>query len=194
MIPQQYKNKVSKDSHWFYRKSPVFEHLNIIKKYSKIKTKKVLDAGCAEGKNTNEFYESGYDVLGVDYDKKLLSKAKKSLKFIKFEYGNIEKLSFESNRFDLVYCINTLFYTNMENSVRELLRITKAGGVLFCTFDCSIFDLDKGCKIHESNLRTLRKIISNLGEIKYLKKRQRKDQVPFPHVHRYYDVLIIKNR
>jgi ubiquinone/menaquinone biosynthesis C-methylase UbiE len=192
MVPKTYQRRVNKTSHWLNRKSSTYKHIRIIKKYLKIKNPKVLDVGCAEGENTKIFKESNFNVAGVDYDKKLLALARKKYFQIKFEFGNVEKLRFESDRFDLVYCINTLFYTDLSKSILEILRVTKRCGLIFITLDISIKDLDKNKIIHREGLRNFKKILNKKIDILYIKKRQRTDYSPFKHKHVFYELLLKK--
>ena len=194
MISRDYKNLASKTSHWLKRESSTPRQIKIIKKHLKKleSLPKVLDIGCAEGENTFIFTKHGFNAYGVDYNKKLLNLAKKKYPSINFSVGNVEKLKNKNEQFDLSYCINTLFYTNLDKSVPEIMRITKKGGLAFLTLDLKITDLEKQKVLHVDSLVHLKKIILGLGSIIYLSKKQRTDFSPFKHKHVYYEVLVRK--
>jgi len=192
MIGKSYKIKASKTSHWLKRVSQTPDHIKLINKYLEIKNPKILDVGCAEGENTNVFTQSGFNAIGIDYNKLFIDLAIKKYPKIKFEFGDVEKMKYKSNTFDLVYCINTLFYTNLDKSISEILRVVKMNGFAFITFDTKIIDLDKNIIIHKASLGSLKKIAGEGAEIVYIKSKQRTDKTPFKHRHVYYDILIQK--
>jgi ubiquinone/menaquinone biosynthesis C-methylase UbiE len=192
MIGKSYKIKAGKTSHWLKRASPTPEHITLINKYMKVKNPVTLDVGCAEGENTSIFAQSGFKAVGIDYNKSFLDLATEKYPSIKFEFGDVEKMKYKTGAFDLVYCINTLFYTNLDKSIPEILRVVKANGFAFITFDTKIIDLDKEVIIHRASLDTLKNLVGEGATIVYMKSRQRTDKTPFKHRHVYYDILIKK--
>lgn len=82
---------------------------------------KIVEIGCGNGYLLNIIVSLGYnDITGCDIvDQKL----GKNIKFVK---GNIEKLPFRDNEFDIVLCNHTLEHVlNLDKAVKELLRITR---------------------------------------------------------------------
>ncbi|HMF30326.1 MAG TPA: class I SAM-dependent methyltransferase [Candidatus Lokiarchaeia archaeon] len=51
--------------------------------------------------------------------------------FPEFQVGKAEELPFEDNSFDIVYTSNTLLWTNAPLAIKEMIRITKPGGMVF---------------------------------------------------------------
>lgn len=144
MISEEYKNKVKENSHWNKRSSPVKRMIPLIRRIFKENKKiKLIDVGCAQGKNTNEFYKNKINAEGIDIDSDFIKEAKKRFPNIKFKIGDIEKLPYNNHTFDIIFCINTLFYTNINKSIKELERVVKKGGIEIITLDSEIKDLDK---------------------------------------------------
>lgn len=193
MIPKEYKEKIAKSKgHWLERESNVKKFIDILNNHNKeIKGLKILDAGCAQGQDCKEFDRYGFNVTGLDCNKKFLTKAKEQNPKIKFELGDVENLPYKSESFDAVYCVNTLFYTNIQKSIPELIRVTKEKGIIFITLDIKITDLDQNKVIHKLNLFNALKYFSKLKilEIKY---KERVDHEPFKHIHQFYDIVLIK--
>ena len=58
---------------------------------------------------------------------------------IKFSSGDLRKLPYENNNFNLIYCISVLEHTDeYEKIIEEFKRVLKPGGTLLVTFDVSI--------------------------------------------------------
>ncbi len=53
--------------------------------------------------------------------------------FPEFIAGKAEELPFASGSFDIVYTSATLHWTNAEQAIREMVRVTKPGGLIFGT-------------------------------------------------------------
>jgi len=72
-----------------------------------------------------KFIKDGYEVQGVDIAENLLEICKS--KGIKASYGNAEqKLDFNDNSFDLVYCFNsTWYFKDIEKAIAEMIRVSK---------------------------------------------------------------------
>ena len=194
MIGEKYKKIVAEKgkSQWLSRKSDVQNFLFFLKKHFKdIKGLKVLDAGCAQGRDSNEISINGLEVLGLDYDENFIKEAKKEYPSLKFEIGKIEDLSYPDESFDAVYCVNTLFYTDINKSLPELSRVLKSNGILFITLDEKIVNLDENKIIHSLDVD---QAIKNLKNLKLLSKEyaERTDEVPFKHTHHFYHVVFIK--
>ncbi|MBW3011390.1 class I SAM-dependent methyltransferase [Candidatus Woesearchaeota archaeon] len=193
MITKRYKEKVTTGkSHWSKRGSPINSYLKSIKAhFGKFKGLRLLDAGCAEGKFTYEFSKKGIKAEGIDYEKKFIALAKASYPKIKFRPGNIGKLPYKSNSFDIVFCINTLFYTKASKSLPEIERVLKKGGLGIITLDENIIDLDKGKQIHKLDIEKTLTLLKK-SKIKSRKPRQRLDKEPFKHKHYFYEIVFEK--
>ncbi|MDR0137722.1 class I SAM-dependent methyltransferase [Metabacillus idriensis] len=91
----------------------------------------ILDAGCGTGQTMQFLKSLNYDVTGLDIDPIMLLKAKNRLKEDTcLVQGSLEKLPFEDNQFDFIFCESVLSFTNSAESLRELNRVLKDNGVL----------------------------------------------------------------
>jgi len=80
MISDKYATVVAQggQDRWLKRKSNVKSFVSILKKAcGGGNSLKVLDAGCANGRDTNELASEGFDVIGLDYNKDFIKDAKK---------------------------------------------------------------------------------------------------------------------
>ncbi|MBC8500870.1 MAG: class I SAM-dependent methyltransferase [Nanoarchaeota archaeon] len=112
------------DKNWkFY--SIYVEKMVFIKKYiSRIpKNKKIIDLGCGEGVLVEEFKKKGYDIVGLDYN----YSSKNVIR------GDITKMRFKSDSFDLVMALDVIEHFNFEEqdlAVKEIKRIVKKNGII----------------------------------------------------------------
>lgn len=97
---------------------------------------KILDAGCAEGRNLKWFYANDYDIYGLDTDNQRLENAK--LNYPKsasnFKVGNIDDLPYGENEFHHIFCSAVLHFAESEEHFfkmfSELVRVLKPNGTL----------------------------------------------------------------
>ena len=147
MIPERYKEKVmTGKSHWLGRGSDVGEFVKVLgENFGDLKGLSVLDVGCAQGRDSLEIFNHGMNVVGVDINEEFILEAKETGPKIQFDVGSVEHLPYGDGKFDSVYCVNTLFYTDLGKSLLELIRVVKKGGIAFLTLDEKIIDLEKKC-------------------------------------------------
>lgn len=95
----------------------------------------ILDIGCGGGININRMAKDAKKVYGIDYSIESVKLSKKvNEKFIEEQKveiieGNVEKLPFEDNTFDIVTAFETVyFWPNIEKCFGEVKRILKQGG------------------------------------------------------------------
>jgi len=96
---------------------------------------KILDIGCADGTATKFILEQskadliiGVDVLqsSVDYAKKRFKSSK-----LKFLMADAEKLPFEKNQFEAVFCLDSIeHFFEPEKVIKEMRRVLKKDGYL----------------------------------------------------------------
>lgn len=97
---------------------------------------KILDAGCGRGRNLKWFYNTGFEVYGIDmniesidYCKGIYSKQKEH-----FMQAGVEEIPFESNSFNHVICNAVLHFaknkTQFNAMFNELFRVLKPKGSL----------------------------------------------------------------
>ncbi len=78
---------------------------------------------------------------------------------INFVVGDVEKLPFVSERFDLTLCMETFVHLPVPSrAVQELARVTKRGGLLLANVRLHEIDLDKIWNYPRFFVRKLRKI------------------------------------
>ena len=95
---------------------------------------KVLDVGCAAGRDTNTIKKAGFQVVGVDLSQKLLDIAKKTYPELSFVLSDMRQLPFESSMFDGIWAAAVLHHLerpDMLPTLTEWHRVLKRGGTLF---------------------------------------------------------------
>ncbi|MCA6078570.1 class I SAM-dependent methyltransferase [Fulvivirga sedimenti] len=107
--------------------------------------KKLLDAGCGEGRNSRYFIQNGYEVNGLDIDPMAVKFARMTFqKFsnVTFREGTLTDLPYPDQYFDGCICSAVLhfaenrdMFTQMWN---ELYRVLKTGGILFVRMSATI--------------------------------------------------------
>lgn len=151
------------------------------------------------------FLSRGYEYFGVDISKEVVKLARKNfrgkVKSSHFKYGDIRKLPFKNNTFDVVFSFGTIEHIR-ENfkAVCEAYRVLKPGGI-FITGINNKLDLWLSYLVNESTSGIFKHITSY--EPSYFPWEQRtwlKDagfeqvkttgMIMFPHFIRYCDLFI----
>jgi hypothetical protein len=78
-----------------------------------------------------------------------------------------------------------------EESLPELSRILKIGGLMFITLDRKIINLDKNEVTHKLNVEKTLKILKGFKVLDKIHFK-RIDEVPFRHEHDFYEIALIK--
>ena len=108
-------------------------YLNDYADYSAYAGKKVLDVGCGLGTDTARLAKAGASVTGIDISSRAIELSEtnfeqRSLRG-EFKQMNGERMSFEDNSFDFVYCHTVLHFTPSPTElVKEIYRVIKPGG------------------------------------------------------------------
>jgi len=101
---------------------------------------KVLEAGCANGHSAFRQLKQHKSIRieGIDFSEKMIEVANKKKKEIgikdeiKFNVGDIRKIQFNDNAFDVVYTTRTLInlrnWEEQKQGIEECIRVTKPGG------------------------------------------------------------------
>lgn len=93
--------------------------------------KTILDMGCGEGTRLSKLVGQGQKGMGIDISEKAIFLAKKKYPNLDFRVGDLEKLPFSENEFDLVYSAFVFEHLdNPEKVLKEGIRVLKKGGRL----------------------------------------------------------------
>jgi ubiquinone/menaquinone biosynthesis C-methylase UbiE len=102
-------------------------------------TDTILDVGCGGGRTISKLaaMASGGKVHGIDYSEESVTAAHRNNKRwidigrVSIREGAVSQLPFANDAFDLVTAIEThLFWPDLPNDFREILRVLKSGGAL----------------------------------------------------------------
>jgi SAM-dependent methyltransferase len=88
----------------------------------------ILDAGCGEGFTLERLRQEkiGKVYKGIEYEKDAVALANKLYPDLEVSQGDIYKLPFKNNTFDLVVCTEVLEHLeNPKKAYRELLRVSR---------------------------------------------------------------------
>src|SRR3990167_3919151 len=129
MQTHEYQNIFKNEGTHFYYLSTHRLILHLIRKATKKRNLKILDAGCGTGLFTKKLNKFG-DVFGVDIHPEAIKLAKQ--RNIKVKKASINKLPFKSSTFDLITTIDVLYHrsVNDRKAIQEFYRILKPGGIL----------------------------------------------------------------
>ena len=115
-----HKNPIQKLLLWnFFR--------NLLDLIASKKVDSILDVGCGEGFTLNRLKEHGIGkrLEGVEYLKDAIELGKKTYPYIKIKQGDIYKLPYEDNSFDLVLCTEVLEHLDdPQKALKELIRVS----------------------------------------------------------------------
>jgi SAM-dependent methyltransferase len=87
---------------------------------------KVLDLGCAYGRDTAEFIQHGYSVLGVDYSSSLIARAKELVPEAMFQVGDFRRMELEPQSFDAVWAYMCFLHLQKREVPALLTRLATA--------------------------------------------------------------------
>lgn len=106
----------------------------LIKWFGSFKGKKLFKSDLwDEVKNTKLLrwaHQRGAKCFGIDISRKVLLAVKKEAKYVKARYGDIRKIPFPKNSFDLIASIGTVeHFPDSIKALQEMKRVLKPGGV-----------------------------------------------------------------
>ena len=110
---------------------------------------RVLDAGCGGGRNIKYLLREGCEVFAVDVSPKAVAEVRKmanelapQLPAENFQVAGVEAMPFPDEFADVVICHSVLHFARSEEQleamVRELWRVLRPGGMLFCRLASTI--------------------------------------------------------
>ncbi|MFQ5620453.1 MAG: class I SAM-dependent methyltransferase [Candidatus Nanoarchaeia archaeon] len=103
----------------------------------KSNAKKICEAGCGTGRIMVPLSKLDIECHGFDPSKNMLKqlKDKKPGKNVHLKTGDIEKIPYKANTFDLTYTMHVLMHLpDHKKAFNEMYRITKPGGLVVCDF------------------------------------------------------------
>ena len=114
----------------------------VLKSLSDNESKRILDLGCGSGRHVVYLANLGYDVYGFDASPKALSMTQdwlqeKNLTASLTEHLMEKPFPYDDNFFDAVISIQVIHHNLMRDimeTVAEIERVLKPGGVFFVTF------------------------------------------------------------
>ena len=120
----------------FYEKTKTFHNSRWFKSFFSLMPPngKILDLGCAFGRDCRYFVESGFDTYGVDFSNEMIKKAKKFVPEAKFRVMDVLDLKFDKSFFDGVWCSAVLLHIKkllIPKALSEINKVMKRGGILF---------------------------------------------------------------
>src|SRR4030042_3174536 len=98
------------------------------------KNGKILDRGCAAGRDSKYFFDSGFRVTGVDLSKNLLKIAKRNVLGVEFISGDIRKMTFSKDSFDGIWAHTVLHHlkrTELTPLLINLHKILRKDGIIY---------------------------------------------------------------
>ena len=126
----------------YQEKSPNFAGagIDIFLDYVKLmnieKTDSVLEVGCGLGRLLKEVHDTyGCKLYGIDNNSKLIELAKIRINNIcqKLKVSSAEKIDFPNEHFDKIFCWGVFELCEQEESLLEMYRCLKTGGLLLLT-------------------------------------------------------------
>ncbi|MFI5419751.1 MAG: class I SAM-dependent DNA methyltransferase [Nitrososphaerales archaeon] len=137
MQPELYINLArfyDKIYHWKDYDKEVRILAKIIQKYKKSSGGLLLDVGCGTGEHIKHFSKMGFECVGLDSSKYMISVARAKLADTKFIIGSMTDFSLDS-RYDIVTCLFGAFgylktHLQIEKAVHNFSRHLKTGGIL----------------------------------------------------------------
>jgi SAM-dependent methyltransferase len=110
---------------------------------------RVVDAGCGGGRNLVYLLREGYEVFGVDqsaeaveYVRRVVRELAPGLPAENFQVAAVERMPFADGFADVVVCNSVLHFAaddeQFDGMVRELWRVLRPGGMLFCRLASTI--------------------------------------------------------
>lgn len=130
------------DYHSYYFESQIStkDIIGILEKNYSVKNIKICEWGCGPARlirHFRGFIGNEADLYGTDYNSRIIEWCQKNIKDITFIKNELHPpLNFESNFFDIIYCVSVFTHLSKELQnewLNECLRILKPGGIFYFT-------------------------------------------------------------
>lgn len=93
--------------------------------FVKKKDPRILELGCANGRDAKEILKLTKNYTGVDGSEELIKIAKKNLPNVRFIVFDFKKLDFPEKSFDIIFDFASLFHLNKIQLKKILMRVSK---------------------------------------------------------------------
>jgi len=136
MDVKTYWDKRFRDEGYVWGDSPSQTAVYALTIFRQKKVKRILVPGSGYGRNTKLFSESGFDVTGIEISKVACEIAKEYDPQTKHYNGSVLDMSFDSNKYDAIYCYNVLHLfreKERELCLRECAAKVSDNGLMFFT-------------------------------------------------------------
>jgi len=115
------------DTHWWH-KAKRENAISLLLRFLSNNNPKILDIGCGAGKNVEELSKIGL-TWGIDNSSEAIKYCKKrGLKTVIL--GDAKSINFSSSSFDIITLFDVLEHTDDRETLREVYRLLKPGGLL----------------------------------------------------------------
>ncbi len=114
-----------------------------------VKGKKILDAGCGAGNDSEILAERGARVVGIDVSHKMIEMARKRCKNFRVDFyiEDMERTRFQDKEFDILIAVFSILYKkNLKKVIEEFKRILKDEGELYLVVSHPISKMIKHTK------------------------------------------------
>jgi SAM-dependent methyltransferase len=109
--------------------------VGIFDKFMKGKKLRILEGGCGFGAWCLYFRDRGHEIVGIEYDKRIVERAVDYDKTVPVVLGDITDLKYPDSSFDAYISLGVIehFEHGPEKALAEAHRILKPGGLAFVT-------------------------------------------------------------
>ena len=107
----------------------LYEFINIL-----LEKGKILDVGCAGGRDSRVFLDNGFRVVGIDIVKEFIKEAQRKNPDGKFIIKDLLKLSFKTDSFDGIWAHAVLLHFSSDDVLKilkDFFKILKPQGKLY---------------------------------------------------------------
>ena len=114
-----------------------------LSKFSPIKqnfqNKKILDFSCGSGPYLRFLKDLKFKVYATEISPEIVKNLKNKFSNIVFKVSDNNNINFKNNFFNYVLCNHSIYYLGtqfqkFEDTIKEVNRVTKIGGIIICTF------------------------------------------------------------
>src|SRR3989344_6325353 len=117
-----------KTNGWFYNE--YLEMPTTLKLLGNVKGKKVLDMGCGTGLYARILKKKGANIKGIDISEEMIKIAREESPDIEFKIGNINKLPYKDEEFDIVLAALVMeYFSSWSMVLKEVRRVLKDNGL-----------------------------------------------------------------